>query len=520
MRSPRRRRCAADGWACGGRSSSDSAPSSSWSCWWRRDRAGLVGVGPGRRRRWGHRTSSTRRRRRLHHVYGGGDTAVIGGGMAVLDCDRDGGPTSSSRAGTARRRCSGTFRRGRGDRLHPGRESGHGHHGRDGGAYPIDIDGDGNPDWSSCGRRGGGPAARAGRPPVRARQRHLGVPAAHGLGDGVQRHLGGEQPLAHARTRRSTPGSCATVPREMHTCAPPPRPLPPWGRGHGPRNPDPALRPATAPCPCCSSDPHGPGLRDLRIANDRHYYDALSSNQGGSCGDRRPAHARRARPQRDVEQLQLVGDGDRQPGPQRRRPAEDLHHQPGRQQAPDLGQRASAAHDPRHRAEERRDRYLSRSTGATRCRRPPGTPSSRMSTTMASWTSTSRRATSTRCPTTRAGHPDLYIGEQDGTFSEQAVAGGINYDHSLGAALVDLNGDGLLDLVEAKVNAPNAGFPQRGRALWRCCRRWATGWASGPRRPAGIATRTGACDRGSCAGALDVRREACGGGGHQRPAWA
>ncbi len=50
---------------------------------------------------------------------------------------------------------------------------------------------------------------------------------------------------------------------------------------------------------------------------------------------------------------------------------------------------------------------------------------------------------------------DLFLGQPDGTFVEGAAAAGIvNFDRTRGAALADLNGDGLLDLVEVKVDAP------------------------------------------------------------------
>lgn len=50
---------------------------------------------------------------------------------------------------------------------------------------------------------------------------------------------------------------------------------------------------------------------------------------------------------------------------------------------------------------------------------------------------------------------NLLLGAPDGTFSEAADRAGIlNFDKGRGAALVDFNGDGLLDLVEVNVDAP------------------------------------------------------------------
>jgi hypothetical protein len=50
---------------------------------------------------------------------------------------------------------------------------------------------------------------------------------------------------------------------------------------------------------------------------------------------------------------------------------------------------------------------------------------------------------------------NLLLGQQDGTFKESADAAGIlNYDRARGAALADFNLDGLLDLVEVNLGAP------------------------------------------------------------------
>ena len=50
---------------------------------------------------------------------------------------------------------------------------------------------------------------------------------------------------------------------------------------------------------------------------------------------------------------------------------------------------------------------------------------------------------------------DLFLGQPDGSFVDGAASAGIvNFDRTRGAALVDLNGDGLLDLVEVKLGAP------------------------------------------------------------------
>ena len=50
---------------------------------------------------------------------------------------------------------------------------------------------------------------------------------------------------------------------------------------------------------------------------------------------------------------------------------------------------------------------------------------------------------------------NLFLGQPDGTFVEGAIdAGIVHFDRTRGAALVDLNRDGLLDLVEVNRTAP------------------------------------------------------------------
>ncbi len=50
---------------------------------------------------------------------------------------------------------------------------------------------------------------------------------------------------------------------------------------------------------------------------------------------------------------------------------------------------------------------------------------------------------------------NLFVGQPDGTFLERAAEAGIvEFDRGRGSALVDLDGDGLLDLVEVKLDAP------------------------------------------------------------------
>ena len=109
---------------------------------------------------------------------------------------------------------------------------------------------------------------------------------------------------------------------------------------------------------------------------------------------------------------------------------------------------------------------------------------------------------------------NLFIGQSDGTFVEQAAAAGIvDFDHTRGAALVDLNADGLLDLVEVKVNAPVR--------VWRSV---GAGTATSPRAMGnwlGVIPRDSGGNRDAIGATIEVRvgdavitREVVVGGGH------
>jgi hypothetical protein len=109
---------------------------------------------------------------------------------------------------------------------------------------------------------------------------------------------------------------------------------------------------------------------------------------------------------------------------------------------------------------------------------------------------------------------DLFLGQPDGTFVEGAAAAGIvNFDRTRGAALTDLNGDGLLDLVEVKVDAPvlvwrnvGAGDATEPKAMG--------GWL-------GVSLRQPGANRDAIGSVIEVRtgdaiqrREVTIGGGH------
>ena len=178
-------------------------------------------------------------------------------------------------------------------------------------------------------------------------------------------------------------------------------------------------RRAAAPSRSCSVT--GPlGRRDLRVTNDRHFY----QDGGEQLWRIEPGQSPRPYTAADGWQTRALGDGHRKPGSHRRPLSGGLPHEPGRQQAPDPGRWARA----------RPDQDLALDRGVT-AHRPfagdtssfprPGTPSSRTSTTMATWTCSSARATSgRRSPTTPCATPATsFIGQAHGMFVEGARGG-------------------------------------------------------------------------------------------------
>ena len=88
-----------------------------------------------------------------------------------------------------------------------------------------------------------------------------------------------------------------------------------------------------------------------------------------------------------------------------------------------------------------------------------------MSTTTGSSTCSSRRATSSDQVDYATKDPsDLFLGQPDGSFVQAAEAAGIvDFARGRGAALADLNLDGLPDLVEVFYDAPVRCGGTKGR---------------------------------------------------------
>jgi enediyne biosynthesis protein E4 len=109
---------------------------------------------------------------------------------------------------------------------------------------------------------------------------------------------------------------------------------------------------------------------------------------------------------------------------------------------------------------------------------------------------------------------NLFLGQPDGTFVEGADAAGIvHFDRTRGAALVDLNADGLLDLVEVERVA--------NVRLWRNVGQGTPGAAVGMGRWLAVVPRQAGPNRDAIGGWVQVRsagrvveREVVIGGGH------
>ncbi len=396
----------------------------------------------------------------LDHVYGGGDTAMLGGGMAVLDCDKDGRPDIFVAGGD---NPSALFRNvsAHGGALaftalhDPATEI----RGATG-AYPIDIDGDGNADLVVL--RVGGVDLLRGLggcrfAPANAQWSFIPPTGWETAFSATWEGANAAPTLAFGTYVGLDANGDAT-----YTCAPGELYRPVAAAAYGAPI---ALSPGYCPLSMLFSDWDGSGRRDLRIANDRHYYDAHFADVGGEQLWRvAPGEAPRAYTAADGwKQLQVWGmgiasqdlNGDGLPEvyitSQADNKLQTLADGPAHPTYTDIALRSgvlgthpvnggdplqSTAWHPQFEDVNNdglMDLYVS-------------------------------KGNIDQVPDSASLDPsNLYIGQPGGTFTEQAAAAGIvNYDHTRGAAVVDLNGDGLLDLVEVMVNAPVRVFRNVG----------------------------------------------------------
>ena len=448
----------------------------------------------------------------LQHAYKGGNAAMIGGGLAVLDCDADGRPDLYIAGGDGP---SALFRNAsaRGGALAFTRladpvtdVSGVM------GAYPIDIDGDGNVDLAVL--RVGGADLLRGLGGCRFERASAAwtFDAPTGWETAFSATWEGTSRLP-TLAFGSYVGLDATG-DATYDCAPGQlyRPAA-GGLGYAAALP---LAPGYCPLSMLFSDWDGSGRRDLRIANDRHYYAARSAGQGEEQLWRiSPGETPRAYGLADgwvqlqvwgmgIASQDLTGDG---------LPEVYLTSQADNK----LQTLADGPAEPTYR-----DIALQRGVIGTR---PVNGGDPLQSTAwhpefedvnndglMDLYVS---KGNIDQVPDSATRDPsNLYLGQPDGTFSEQAAAAGIvDYARTRGAALADLNRDGLLDLVEVKVDAPV-----------RLLRNVGTGSATAPQAMGHwLAVRLQQSDGNRDAigalvevrsGGLDIRREVTVGGGH------
>ena len=331
---------------------------------------------------------------------------------------------------------------------------------------------------------------------------------------GVQRDLGGRRRPADARlrqlprarrgrrrARRAAPTTCSSG---RTPAGPPTTPA------------DSARRRATARCRCCSATGTGSGRRDLRMSNDRHYYGA-DRRRGAALADRRPARRRGStRPPTagsrcriwgmGIASQDLTGDG---------MPEVYLTSQADNK-LQTLADGPTAADVRRHRARPRRHRHPAVRRRRRPCRRPPGTPSSRTSTTTACMDLFVSKGNVEAQPDYAMKDPsNLLLGQPDGTFVEGAEEAGI----------VDVRAGprrGARRPEPGRAARPRRGQPARDRA--------ASGGTSGPGRPtrrrrwatgSGSGSSQAAPNRDAIGAWVEVRvgdrvtpREVTVGGGH------
>ena len=285
----------------------------------------------------------------LVHTYDGGPTFATGGGVAVLDCDEDGRPDLYVAGGA---NAAQLFRNGSdvggGLVFTPAGDEVTDVTGVTG-AYPLDVDADGHTDLAVL--RVGETLMLRGLGDCRFERANeawgLQLPSSAwttafsatwevdqtlptlAVGNYLELDPSGEPTNACATSELYRPGAAGT--------------------GYGAPI---TLEPGYCTLSMLFSDWDGSGRRDLRVTNDRHYYTAgsdqlwrIAAGRGTPClhrGRRLGAHGD-------------LGHGHRRPGPDGRRPARVLPHQPGRQQAADADAGPEAADLPRHRASAGRD---------------------------------------------------------------------------------------------------------------------------------------------------------------------
>jgi hypothetical protein len=386
----------------------------------------------------------------LAHTYGGSDTSMIGGGVAVLDCDDNGLPDLFIAGGANQAALYRNVSRPGGSLAFTG-VADPATSGRDVmGAYPIDIDADGHVDLVVLGVGG--------------------VDLLRGLGD-CRFERANEAWTFSAPTTWTTAFSAtwegaAKLPtlafgnyvgldpsgNATYTC--PDNELfrpDPAGAGYAKAT---ALTPGYCALSMLFSDWDRSGRRDLRVSNDRHYYDNVNGEE--QLWRVAAGEAPRLYTANDgwvplqiwgmgIGSYDVTGDG-----------YPDVYLT---SQGPNMLQTLlNGPAQPTYR-----DIALKRGVVATR----PVAGGDPLPST--AWHPEFQdvnndgfvdlfvsKGNIDAVPDYASRDPsDLFIGQPDGSFTDGAVQAGIlNFDRGRGAALADFNLDGLLDLVQVNVGAP------------------------------------------------------------------
>jgi enediyne biosynthesis protein E4 len=386
----------------------------------------------------------------LDFTYGGGDTSMIGGGVAVLDCDGNGLPDLFIAGGSNPSALYRNVSRPGGSLAFTRVEDPATRLRSVMGAYPIDIDGDGKVDLV---------VLRVG-----------GVDLLRGMGD--CRFQQANDAWSFAAPARWTTAFSATwegaakLPtmafgnyvgldasgNATYTC-PDDELFRPMASGSGYASAIP-LSPGYCALSMLFSDWDGSGRSDLRVSNDRHYYDTQNGEEQlwrVAAGE--PPHLYTA--DEGWVQLQIWGmgiasydlTGDGYP---------ELYLT---SQGPNMLQTLLAGpSQPTYR-----DIALKRGVAATR----PAAGGDPLPST--AWHPEFQdvnndgfmdlfvsKGNVDQVPDYASRDPsDLFIGQPNGTFTDAAAQAGIlDFDRGRGAALADFNADGLLDLVQVNLDAP------------------------------------------------------------------
>ena len=375
------------------------------------------------------------------------------------------------------------------------------------GAYPIDIDSDGHIDLVVL-RRGGDVVLRGlGGCRFEDADRRARARRAARLDDRVQRDVGGHERAC--RRWRSAATSC----RARTECDKS------W-----------LVRPDASGDALRRADRAHPGLLHAVDAVQRleplrasatcacRTTGTTTSTARSSCGASPPGAAAHAVHRgRRLAAAADLGHGHRQPGPHRRRAARGVPHEPG---ATTSCRRSPTARPVPTTADIALDARRHRAAAVRRRRRAavdgvaPGVRRRQQRRLRRPVRHQGQRRGADR-PGEHAIRATCSSGEPDGSFVEGAEEAGIvDYERARGAAVVDLNLDGLLDLVVVHRRANVDAVAQRRSRRRRAARgRWATGSTCGCSSRRRTSTPSA---RGSRCGPATARatREVTVGGGH------